>query len=263
MIAGGKSPLYKCYLCDHETHARQSTCPGCGRFDTLIREDGETPEQEDDRRAKHAVRLSLRAPRFISTGSAAWDTVLGGGFVRPSSVLVYGPRGVGKSTRALGLALHVGELTRGKVLYGSAEMPAEHIRLYAERVGASKAALSRLWVQDSSDAVDMLDNIEQIRPAIVIWDSIQRMTWEGELGDTELRNVVHQAINAGRRQKLVSILLSQVGKDGAFLGPNGIVHDVDVAVRLTRDDRDLVIETPDKNRFAPTPLSARESFLTK
>jgi predicted ATP-dependent serine protease len=170
---------------------------------------------------------------------------------------------VGKSTRALGLALHVAELTRGKVLYGSAEMPAEHVRLYAERVGASKAALSRLWVQDSSNAIDLLDNIDQLAPAVVIWDSIQRMTWQGELGDTELRQVVHHAIDAGKRHKLVTILLSQVGKDGAFLGPNGIVHDVDVAIRLTRDDRDLVVETPDKNRFAPTPMLARERFLTE
>jgi DNA repair protein RadA/Sms len=265
VIAGGKSPLYKCYLCDAETRAKTSMCPGCGRFDTLIRDDS-VEEAPDDgapgsRLATHAVNLSLRRLKFISTGSVAWDSVLGGGFVRPSSVLVYGPRGVGKSSRALGIALHVAELTRGKVLYGSAEMPAEHIRLYAARIGISDAALARLWVQDSNDALDLLANIEQIRPTIVVWDSIQRMKWEGETGDGELRQVVHHAIDAGKHYKMISLLLSQVSKEESFLGPSGIGHDVDVMVRLSRDDHDLVVETPDKNRFAPTPARASERFL--
>src|SRR6202171_238766 len=142
-------------------------------------------------------------------------------------------------------------------------MPAEHVRLYAERLGVSRADLARLWVQDSSDAFDVLDNIDQIKPAVVIWDSIQRMTWQGELGDTELRQVVHHAIDAGKRHRLISILLSQVSKDESYLGPSGIGHDVDVMVSLTRDDRDLVIETRDKNRFAPTPARATERFRTE
>jgi DNA repair protein RadA/Sms len=186
--------------------------------------------------------------------------VLGGGLVKPSSLLLYGPSGVGKSTRALGIAMHAASLLRGKVLYGSAEMPAEHVRLYAERIGVPARELERLWVQDSNDALDLLTNIEQIRPAIVVWDSIQRMTWHGELGDVELRQVVHHAIESSQHHGHVAILLSQVSKDQSFLGPSGVGHDVDVVVRLSRDDRDLVIETPNKNRFAPAPASARESF---
>jgi DNA repair protein RadA/Sms len=265
VLRGGKSPKYDCYVCHAETDDRSTQCPACGQFDTLVRQEGETdePEERNGREAKHAIRLTLRRPKFFSTGSVAWDTVLGGGFVKPSSVLVYGPRGVGKSTRALGIALHVASLTRGKVLYGSAEMPAEHVRLYAERIGVSRNALARLWVQDSNDALDLLANIEQERPTIVVWDSIQRFTWEGDLGDVELRQVVHHAIDAGKHYKMITILLSQVSKEDVFLGPNGIGHDVDVMVRLSRKDRDLVVETPDKNRFAPTPLSACESFLAE
>lgn len=259
-LPGGKAPKYECYSCGEETRLKASTCPSCGRFDTLQRQD-ESEEKEPGRPAKHAAQLSLRRPKFYSTGSPAWDEVLGGGFVKPSSVLVYGPRGVGKSTRALQIALHVARLCKGKVLYGSAEMPAEHVRLYAERIGLDGKMLSHLWVQDSNDALDLLTNIEQERPAVVVWDSIQRFTWEGELGDVELRQVVHHAIDAGKHYKMISILLSQVSKEDIFLGPNGIGHDVDVMVRLTRKDRDLVIETPDKNRFAPTPARATEEFL--
>lgn len=263
VLPGGKSSKYVCYLCDHETFQGASKCPACGQFDTLIRQDDEAPAElpEPGRPAKHATKLSLRRPKFYSSGSKAWDIVLGGGFVKPSSVLVYGPRGVGKSTRALQLAVHVAALTKGKVLYGSAEMPAEHVRLYAERIGFSRAELGRLWVQDSNDALDLLANIDQERPTVVVWDSIQRFTWEGELGDVELRQVVHHAIDAGKHYKLISILLSQVSKEDIFLGPNGIGHDVDVMVRLSRKGNDLIVETPDKNRFAPTPQSASESFL--
>lgn len=261
-IPGGKAPIFECYSCHETTRLRASVCPSCGRFDTLQKQD-EPEERAPGRPAKHAVQLSLKRPKFYSSGSDAWDLVLGGGFVKPSSVLVYGPRGVGKSTRALQLALHVAELTKGKVLYGSAEMPAEHVRLYAERLGVRSAALARLWVQDSNDALDLLANIEQERPTVVVWDSIQRFTWEGDLGDVELRQVVHHAIDAGKHYKMISILLSQVSKEDIFLGPNGIGHDVDVMVRLTREDRHLIVETPDKNRFAPTPMRAVESFLTE
>lgn len=257
VLPGGKSPLLTCYLCDFETRVRSSTCPGCGRFDTLVRDEPEPPEGKP---AKNAARLALRRPQFISTGSKAWDEVLGGGLVKPSSVLLYGPSGVGKSTRALAIALHVAELLRGKVLYGSAEMPAEHIRIYAERIGISPAKLERLWVQDSQDALDLLANVEQIRPAVVVWDSIQRMTWQGEIGDVELKQVVHHAIEHAQRYNHVAILLSQVSKDQSFSGPSGIEHDVDVSIRLSRKDRDLVVEAPHKNRFAPTPAASRERF---
>jgi predicted ATP-dependent serine protease len=142
-------------------------------------------------------------------------------------------------------------------------MPAEHVRFYAERLGVSQPGLRRLWVQDSSDALDLLANIEQERPTVVVWDSIQRFTWEGDLGDVELRQVVHHALEATKHYKLISIFLSQVSKEDIFLGPNGIGHDVDVMVRLSRENRDLVVETPDKNRFAPTPMRASESFLAE
>jgi DNA repair protein RadA/Sms len=260
VIEGGKGPVFSCFMCDAVSPTRSTTCPGCGRFDTLVRE-GE-PANEG-KAPKHAAKLAYQRPQFISTGSKAWDEVLGGGFVKPSSVLIYGPSGVGKSTRALELAVHTAELVRGKVLYGSAEMPADHVRIYAERIGLSPRALDRLWVQDSRDALDVLLNVEQMRPAVVVWDSIQRMTWQGELGDVELRQVVHAAIESSQHYGHVSILLSQVSKDRSFSGPSGIQHDVDVSVRLSREDRDLVIEAPYKNRFAPTPALARERFGTE
>lgn len=262
-LPGGKSPIFECYFCHDETQDRATQCPSCGQFDTLVRQEVATDELEKrhGREAKHAIKLSLRRPKFYSTGSLAWDTVLGGGFVKPSSTLIYGPRGVGKSTRALQIALHVAALCRGKVLYGSAEMPAEHVRLYAERIGVPTSLLNKLWVQDSNDALDLLANVEQLHPAVVVWDSIQRFTWEGDLGDVELRQVVHHAIDAGKHYKMITILLSQVSKEDVFLGPNGIGHDVDVMVRLSRENHELIVETPDKNRFAPTPMRASETFL--
>jgi DNA repair protein RadA/Sms len=262
-LPGGKLPKYECYCCHEQTSNREPRCPGCGRFDTLIREEPEEPTFNEGSRAVQASKLRAKRLRVYSSGSEAWDTALGGGFVKPSSVLLYGPRGIGKSTRALQIALHLASLTRGKALVGSAEMPAEHVRRYAERLGASHTELSRLWIQDSSDALDLLANIEQERPAVVVWDSIQRFTWEGELGDVELRQVVHHALEATKHYKLISLFLSQVTKDEIFLGPNGIGHDVDVMVRLSREDGDLIIEIPDKNRFAPTPMRARERFLAE
>jgi len=194
---------------------------------------------------------------MLATGLAPWDYVVGGGFVQPSSILLLGGRGIGKSTYALSLACELARVAGRPALYGSAEMPAQHMRAYAARLGLSPAATDRIWIQESHEAADLLADIERTRPVAVVWDSIQRYQWHGAIGELELREVVRRAIAIGQRLGVVSLLLSQVTKDGAFLGPSGIAHDCDVVLRLAKMlDGALVIFCDDKNRFAPTPRSA-------
>jgi DNA repair protein RadA/Sms len=196
-------------------------------------------------------------PAFISTGRPPWDRVLGGGVVRGSSVLVAAPRGVGKSTAALSVALHVGELVGGQVLYISAEMPAQHLVRVALELGATPATLRRLFIQTSSATEDAAADIDKLRPVVVVWDSIQRMRVGGRFGDRELRETVELAIAKGQTVNAVTLLVSQVTKDRTVSGPSSIEHDVDVVLELrkTRAGR-IVVACPDKNRFAPTPARA-------
>ena len=222
-------------------------------------EDLEEEQFKPRRRAKKALLISSEPLQFVSTGRSAWDIVLGGGFVRPSSVLVPGPKGVGKTTTLLSIADTIGTRLKRPVLYGSAEMPGEMIRQVCDRL---KLTMKYLYINDSGNAEDMHEDIAEIRPVIIVWDSIQRFRVNGELGTIVLRDVVCGAIESGKRVKAASLLVSHVTKDDDFMGENGIGHDVDVVLTLRKLDQNLIaVECREKNRFAITPLTATEALI--
>lgn len=259
---------FQCLACSAKSSDWLRVCPQCGASDTLepLGDEGEETWSNDrqvpsHRKAIAADLITEKVLPTISTGRSAWDTALGGGLTRPSSLLVRGPAGVGKSTSLLGIACHVAKMTGGVALYGSAEMPATHLRDLANKLGISRADLRRLYIQDSPEAEDLLADIDELEPVIVIWDSMQRFRWEGALGQTELRQVVTSAIDAGASVGAVTILISQVTKDDDFVGENGIRHDVDVELELRKAGAGLVgVDCNEKNRFAPTPLGGIEEL---
>ncbi len=240
-------------------------CDSCGAEGCVVERESDDPETLDGRakrqRARAATSISALPVKRISTGRKAWDEALGGGFVRPSSVLIYGPPGVGKSTSLLRIACHVATKLGGLALYGSAEMPAEHLRELASKCGVPPKELSKLYIQDSPDFEDMLEDLDDLSPCVVVYDSVQRYRWEGSLGETELRNVVTTALEAGKPSKAITLLISQVTKDDMFVGERGMAHNVDVELVLRSAGKGLVgIDCPSKNRFAATPLGAIESL---
>lgn len=254
---------YICLACESLSNEFSLICYKCKASDTIsLIEDDELDEIEEEeskprQRARRALNISTTLPPIIPTGRKAWDIVLGGGLSRPSSILIPGPAGVGKSTCLLSIADTIGERLRRPVLYGSAEMPKEHLRRICDDL---RLQMNFLYINDSSQAEDMHDDIADLKPVVIVWDSIQRYTVNGNFGDIiMLRNVVRGAIESGKRVKAASLLVSHVTKNDDFMGENGIGHDVDAIVHLRKVDQNLIaIETREKNRFAPTPLTATE-----
>jgi len=254
---------YVCLACGEDLENFSPICPSCASAETVTRSQAaeEASEKSSRNRAQIASKISATLPDTISTGRKAWDIALGGGFVKPSSVLIYGPKGVGKSTSALRIGIHVAKLTNRKALYGSAEMPKEHLRMMLDKMGISESDLKYLYINDSGHFEDMLEDVLALKPIVTIWDSIQRFKVEDEIGEIELRKVVIGAIELSNSVKGIGLLLSQVNKDDDFLGPNGIGHDTDIALSLRKVGPNLIaVECLEKNRFAPTPLTATESL---
>lgn len=271
---------YACIACHARADSYAAFCDACMAEDTIAEVEPDDPDDGSPLRkkrsaAKRLASVSASLPPKISTGREAWDIVLGGGLTRPSTVLVQGPKGVGKSTSALRIADHVSQLHKGPALYGSAEMPKEHVRRLGDLLGLN---MSELYINDSGHLEDMVADIEQLRPILVVWDSIQRFYADGVLGEHALRDTVMQAKHAGNRVRAASLLLSQVTKAEQFVGSSTIGHDVDVVLVLGRlkvartkkgeDDpkapkyraNQISITCPEKNRFAATPLSATETL---
>lgn len=255
---------YVCEACREKHTTFSLVCDACRSSDTIVAidDDGLDDLADEDakprRRAKKALLISAELPPIISTGRKAWDLVLGGGLVRPSSVLIPGPAGVGKSTCLLTIADNIGKLLKRPVLYGSSEQPEEFIR---RKCDALKLSMQYLYINDSTNAEDMHEDIAELRPVAVIWDSIHRFRVNGELGLASLQDVVTGAIESGNRVRAASLLVAHVTKEDDYRGDSGIGHDVDVVVFLSKiDQKTICIETRGKNRYAPTPLTATEEI---
>jgi DNA repair protein RadA/Sms len=251
---------YNCLSCEQGYDDRFGVCPGCGAFGTCVHLGSEPDAQVVEPARECAINarcIETKQVVFLSTGRPAWDRVLGGGCVRGTSVLVAAPKGVGKSTSALSVALHLGKLLRGRVLYASGEMPAEHVTRLAKMLGANEAELGQLYIQTTGQTEDVAADIDELSPVVIVWDSIQRMRVLGRFGERELRETVELGIAKGQKSRAVTLFVSQVTKDRTVSGPSSIEHDVDVVLELrkTRAGR-LVVSCPEKNRFAPTPARA-------
>jgi DNA repair protein RadA/Sms len=255
---------YACIACGatHENYA--AFCFSCGAGDTVtVSEDEEEEEAIGEefrqrQRAKRALFIDSKLPDYISTGRPAWDEALGGGVVLRSSILVPGPSGVGKSTSLLRIADHIGNDLGRPVLYGSAEMPARNVRALCDRL---RLSIKHLFVNDSGRFEDMYQDILELSPAVVIWDSLQRFKVDERIGLLEVRHVVRGAIEAGNHANAVTFFTSHVNKDEDFSGENGISHDVDAVVWLKKLGPNLIsVECPLKNRYGPTPKSAMEKL---
>ena len=173
--------IFFCTACGTETPKWLGRCPGCGAYNTM-EEHIEKPAAPG--RAKSApVGLSRRPQRIrevtgdteirFSTGMGELDRVLGGGAVAGSLVLVGGAPGIGKSTLLLQICAQLCQERR--VLYISGEESERQIKLRAERLNVSP---EELYILSETRLSDVLEAAEEMKPDILIVDSIQSFTWE-------------------------------------------------------------------------------------
>lgn len=248
---------YRCFHCETEYPQKVTLCPGCHAPDSMtpVRERDPSEKSIPARRAKRASKILARESPKISTGSVAWDEALDGGLVMPSSLLVAGEAGVGKSTQAIAIAAYVARTLARPVLYGSAEMPESLFASIArKRLGLSTSALEKVYVTDTNDLESLLADVDAIDPCMVVVDSMQRYRVDGETGEAVLLAVVHEILSTAKEQDFVAMLISQVTKGEDFAGSNTIRHDVDCVVNLAKVSAGLAVQVLDKNRHGRTPL---------
>jgi len=185
-----------------------------------------------------------------STGLPTLDTLLGGGLVRGSVVLVAGEPGVGKSTIVSQAA--VGLCEAGPVVYVSAEESPAQVALRMARLGGAPC---NLLVTDETLVEEMEAHLLQGHVAIV--DSIQ--TVRTDALDSAQGSVSQVREAASRLQRIakehgVSILLiGHVTKEGAIAGPRVLEHLVDVVLYF-EGERGVPYRVlrATKNRFGAT-----------
>lgn len=185
------------------------------------------------------------------TGVSELDRVLGGGLVPGAVVLLAGEPGVGKSTLLLEVAAQAA--SSGRVLYVTGEESAGQVRLRAERTGALH---DELYLAAESDLGAIVAHIDELRPDLLIVDSIQTMSTadaDGAPGGvTQTRAVTVALTGLAKERGLPALLVGHVTKDGGIAGPRVLEHLVDVVLAFEGDKHStLRMVRGVKNRFGP------------
>ncbi len=191
-------------------------------------------------------------PPRASSGIDELDRVLGGGLVPASALLVGGDPGIGKSTLLLQATASFAR--KGlKCLYISGEEAAAQVRMRAQRLGLTDAAVQ---LGAETNLRDILTTLDAERPALAIIDSIQTM-WldsvEAAPGSvSQVRAAAHELVTFAKRRGVAIILVGHVTKDGQIAGPRVVEHMVDTVLYFEGErGHQFRILRAVKNRFGP------------
>jgi len=161
-----------------------------------------------------------------------FSRVLGGGIVPGSLVLLGGDPGIGKSTLLLQAVALLAQ-DAGPVLYVSGEESVQQIKLRAQRLDIAGDNLY-LLAETSLDAI--LEHVAQLRPRVVVVDSIQAVyleELESSAGSiTQVRECANQLMHLAKQENIPIFIVGHVTKSGAIAGPRVLEHIVDTVLYL-------------------------------
>ena len=196
--------------------------------------------------------VDVERSRAKPTGIAELDRVLGGGVVPGSVVLLAGEPGVGKSTLLLEVVHRWARRGHGDVaLYVTAEESAGQVRLRADRTGAVHESV---YLAAESDLATVIGQVQQVRPTLLVVDSVQTMVAaevDGVVGGvTQVRAITATLTSLAKATGIAVLLVGHVTKDGAVAGPRTLEHIVDVVLHFEGDRHSaLRMVRGVKNRF--------------
>jgi DNA repair protein RadA/Sms len=196
--------------------------------------------------------VSVEQSRFRSSGVPELDRVLGGGIVPGAAILLAGEPGVGKSTLLLEVAAQTARYQQ-RALYVTGEESASQVRLRADRTGGVQG---ELFLAAENDLGAVLTHIEEVRPSLLVVDSVQTIGASGlegvPGGVTQVKEVAAALIRVAKTRNIATVLIGHVTKDGSIAGPRVLEHLVDVVLHFEgdRNSRFRMVRAM-KNRFGP------------
>lgn len=251
--------VYICQSCSAESAKWLGRCPSCGSWNTFVEEVVRTavssktilPTPRGLTKPVVLKEITSSQDRRIDTRITELNRVLGGGLVRGSLVLLGGEPGVGKSTLALQLALH---LDHEKILYISGEESLQQIKLRAERINPDTG--NCLFANETS-LENILSHCQSIQPEVVIIDSIQTIAAENLESATgsvsQVRECTSALLRYAKSSNTTIILIGHITKEGYLAGPKALEHIVDVVLQFEGDNNHIYrILRSNKNRFGST-----------
>ena len=168
--------------------------------------------------------------------------------MRPSSVLVGGDPGIGKSTLMLQLTASCSSV--GPVLYVSGEESPSQVKLRAQRLGLDA---SRIDILCDTRLESLVEAIEKLSPAVVVIDSLQTLA-SGEVSSmagsvNQMRTCCMSLSLLAKARNIAMFFIGHVTKDGMLAGPRIVEHLVDTVLYFESAQTGVRILRSIKNRF--------------
>ena len=261
MATKPKAPTtqYVCSQCGFTAPKWLGRCPDCGNFNTMQEElvrVADTPKTELRRgmseiktRALPLSQIGYEKFDRVKSGVSEFDTVLGGGIVRGSLVLLGGDPGIGKSTLLTQVATHLAATQTAPTLYVSAEESCSQVKMRCERLGLNSDNLLLLNETCLEDIETSLGDSK-----FVIIDSVQAIYMEtlssaaGSVG--QVRECAAKLMRIAKSQNITFFIIGHVTKEGALAGPKVLEHIMDTVLYFEgqQEDNHRLLRAV-KNRF--------------
>ena len=255
-----KKTLYRCSSCGFESIKWLGKCPTCNSWNTL--EETVVESKSLETRVRQASKkpikklfevVSNKNDRIV-TGINEFDRVMGGGIVKDSISIITARPGAGKSTLLLQISDAIAK--KGyKVIYASGEESDSQIKNRADRI--LNKIHEDIWVLQETSLDNVLDAVEEIKPNMLIVDSIQTFTMEASLparagSPTQTMECANALLQIAKNEKrpMAVIVVGQMTKNDELAGLRALEHLVDTVLIIEDDnDEELRVLVSSKNRF--------------
>ncbi len=258
MPTKSKAPTtqYVCSECGYTAPKWLGKCPDCGNFNTMQEEfvrpaelsaPTRTGVSQMKTRALPLSKIGYEKFDRVKSGIAEFDTVLGGGVVRGSLVLLGGDPGIGKSTLLTQVSAHLAKTA--KVLYVSAEESCSQVKMRCERLGLNS---DNLLLLNETCLEDIETNLDEAQ--FVVIDSVQAIYTEtlssaaGSVG--QVRECAAKLMRIAKSRNITFFIIGHVTKEGSLAGPKVLEHIMDTVLYFEGQQEDnFRLLRAVKNRF--------------
>ena len=242
---------YVCNECGYISPQWLGKCPGCGKFATLIEETEETATLQFKKSTPKINPIKVSEVQKektvrIKSGIGELDTVLGGGIVPASLILVGGDPGIGKSTLLTQVAINLSPRYKG--LYVSAEESVAQLKMRCDRISPSCEfmAINESCLENIISASEDYD--------FLIIDSIQAVYTEelsSSMGSvSQVKECASRLMKFAKSTNTTVFIIGHVTKEGAIAGPKVLEHIMDTVLYFEGEPQDnYKLLRSVKNRF--------------
>lgn len=250
-----KKIAYVCSACSYKTTQWMGKCSNCAMWGTLEEEVNMKEisfNLDTSKEAESLKDIKIEKEFRIKTNFNEFDRVLGGGLTKGEVVLITGEPGIGKSTFLLSLLNEYSK--KIKTLYVSGEESARQIKERADRLDISS---DKILILSETNLNNILANISQKSPEVVVIDSIQTIYSEDisslPASVSQIRECTLKLIDMAKRNDISLYIVGHVTKDGKLAGPKMLEHMVDCVLSFEGDEDNYYrIVRSTKNRYGST-----------